>query len=611
MENRLNVKDIVLIALLLILIIAVVLSSIGYNRQWDTIKAIEKQMGEQTTALSDLARTMRQGGFASAGQTERPAESQPGFERELAVHAMPGYAEGDWLVDVFPVTAVDKLTPLVSTDIYQSRVEQYVLDSLIAYDPETLQWRSRLATSWEVSPDGLTYSYKMRPDAVFSDGSPVTSEDVVFSYNLIMNPDINCPRLRPYYEKVESVTADGPHQVVFRLKEPYFQGYSITGGIGVMSKKYYSQFTAEEFNVKPGLLFGSGPYKLQSDPKDWEPGSGTITLVRNEDYWGPRPAFDQLRWRMVADPVARETSFRNAEVDSFAIPADRYHELKQDENLQSRGSLHVYESLRGGYLYIGWNQERDGKPTLFTDKRVRQALSMLINREQICQSILSGLGRPSSGPFHPLGWQADPSIEPWPYDPGRAKALLAEAGFKDRNSEGVLVGPDGQPFRFKLTYPAGAPWYDQMVLYLRDTFAEAGIVIEPDNVDFTIVKQRLDDRQYDAISLGWGGSVETDPKQMFHSETIADGGDNFLSYRNPVLDKLIDDARVTLDDEQRLAKWRQVHRVLHEEQPYAFLFSRKSAVYLNSRIQNAKPTPIGMNLATEMFVPQDLQRWGN
>lgn len=608
MENRMGVKDMVVIALILVLIVLVGLSSCGYNRQWDTIKSIEKQVVEQSNTIAQLAKALRSGRVATHAGTGAVAPiDTPAFARHRVARTKADYTPGGTLVDVFSVSTVDKLTPLVPADLYQKRISEYVLDQLIERDPQTLKWMPRLATRWEVSDDNLTYTYHLRPDAVFSDGTPVTSEDVVFTYNMIKNTDINCPHLKPYYEKVASVNAPDPYRVVFTLTEPYFKAMEITGEIQILAKHYYSQFTPDEFNSLPGLIFGSGPYKLPVDPAEWRPSGKPIELVRNEQYWGPRATFDRLVWQLVNDEVTRETRFRNGETDSYVLPMDRYRELKADNYMQSRGKLYEYEALKSGYAFIAWNQEREGKPTRFSDKRVRQAMSMLIHRDHICSKIMNGLGRPATGPFHPLGWQADPSIEPWPYDAQAAKALLAEAGFKDRDKDGVLDGPDGKPFRFKLSYPAGSPMYDAVMQLVRDACAEAGIVMTPDPLDFSIIKQRVDDRQFDAISFRWGGVVESDLKQLFHSEAIKDGGDNFISYRNPQVDTVIDQARVAMDEEERLKLWQEVHRLLHDDQPYAFLYTQKVAVYIDHRVKNVVPTRSGLNPRTEMYIPKDQQ----
>jgi peptide/nickel transport system substrate-binding protein len=655
MDNRFGFKDFVYSLLLVALLVSVWLAMKQYDRQWQTMQDSRRQMTELSQALTQLGKDVQamarpagdselraaveaqgrtlaeirdllaQGvSIESSGATNTqttaaspdatttdPSEAAGAddpFYRWRAAMAQPDYARGDWIVDAFGQTTA-KLTPLISLDVYGSRIQSYVLESLITRDPETLEWKPWIARDWQVSPDGLTISFDLREGVKFADGQPLTSADVVYTFELIMNPDINCPRLRPYYEVVASVKAEGPLRVVFELREPYFLAMSIAGGMEILAKHYYSQFTAEQFNEMPGLLFGSGPYKLDVDPRDWQPGKGRIVLVRNENYWGPKPAFDRVVYREITDETARQVSFRNGETDRYGIPADQYERLRHDEDFNKRGRLLEYETIAGGYRYVGWNQKKKDKPTFFADVRVRRAMTMLLDRQAMCQQLQQGLATPTSGPFHRLSDQADPTVQGWPYDVEAAKALLAEAGFADRDGNGVIEAADGTPFRFKLTYPASSNDYKQMVLFMRDAYAHAGIVLEPDPLEWTIMLQRMDERNFDAITLGWGGTIESDPKQIFHSASIAEGGDNYVNYANPQLDKLIDTARVTMDESKRRALWHQVHRILHEDEPYTFLFTRKAVIFVDKRFGNVQVTKTGLNEYMEWYTPKPLQRW--
>jgi peptide/nickel transport system substrate-binding protein len=612
MDNRFGFKDLVVSSLLIVLIIVVLLAMKQYDRQWDTMRRIQSAVEDQNRTLVTIAETLRRGvptmGAAGDAGGASGAPPEDGFGRLRAARENEDFAYGDWFIDAF-AQSVGKLTPLVPADAYQRQVEGFVLESLIVRDPETLEWKPWIARSWDVADDGLTITFELRDDVVFSDGTPLTSADVVFTYELINNPEINAPQLRSYYENFESVEADGPYRVVFRFREPYFLALSFAGGMSVLPEHFYARFTPEEFNTMPGLLFGSGPYRLNMNPEDWRPGTGRIELVRNDRYWGPRPSFDRIVWREIPDEVAQLTSFRNREVDRYGVRPEQYQLIQRDEDLQSRANMFEFESPTGGYRYLGWNQMRNGRPTPFADVRVRRAMTMLTNRDEMVRQLMVGLATVATGPFHPLGAQADPQIEPWPFDPQAAIALLREAGFEDRNGDGVLQGPDGRPFRFRLVYPAQNVNYQQMAFYLRDAYARAGIILEPDPTEWNTMLQRIDERDFDAITLAWTGGIEGDPKQIFHSDSIAAGGHNYISYRNSELDELIDRARVTVDEEERMAMWRQAHRIFHEDQPYTFLFFPKSVVLIDDRIRNVEVTRTGMNSVVEMYVPRDLQRW--
>lgn len=658
MENRFGLKDLLHLSLLVLILVSIWLAMKQFDRQWDVVQSIDERLNEQVGRAAAVDRQLRNLESQLESMAKRPAvapelleqlaevrtliaglsrgqvdmqalqdqleqmraemdrAAQPAttpippdaeyFDRLQVAREHPEFAYGDWFIDSFNNT-VGRLTPIVQTDAYQSAIEGYVIESLIRRDPETLEWRPWIAHQWQVADDGLSISYDLRPDVTFSDGRSLTSADVVYSYELIMNPDINAAALRSYYENIVAVDADGPHRVIFRLDEPYFRSLDFTGGMPILAKHFYDQFTPEQFNEMPGLLFGSGPYRLEENPRRWQPGTGQVALVRNENYWGPRASFDKLIFREIPDETAELVAFRNGEIDRYGVSPERYKQLSEDEDLLAKADLHVYAYPNAGYRYLGWNQKRNGEPTFFADRRVRRAMTLLTNRQEMAQQLMAGLATVATGPFNPLGQQADERINPIAYDPDKARRLLAEAGFEDRDSNGVLENADGAEFRFKLIYPSGNENYRQMAFYLKDAYARAGIVMEPDPTEWNTMLQRIDERNFDAITLGWTGNVEGDPKQIFHSESMAAGGSNYISYANPQLDELIDKARQTLDETRRREMWHRVHHILHEDQPYTFLFFSKAVVYMDKRIRNVLITRTGMNDRTEMFVPRALQ----
>jgi peptide/nickel transport system substrate-binding protein len=191
----------------------------------------------------------------------------------------------------------------------------------------------------------------------------------------------------------------------------------------------------------------------------------------------------------------------------------------------------------------------------------------------------------------------------------QAKKRLADAGFADRNGDGVIEDASGKRFEFNLTYPAGHGNYDKMVLFIKDALARAGIVCKPDALEWAVFTDRLNNKNFEAISLGWSAGIETDIFQMFHSSQAVEGGDDFTSYKSPELDAAIDQARQTMDEAKRMPLWQKCHAILHEDQPYTFLWFGKSLVFIERRIHNVQLTKLGLNPTEEWFVPADQQRY--
>jgi peptide/nickel transport system substrate-binding protein len=478
-----------------------------------------------------------------------------------------------------------------------------------------LRWSGLIARDWEISEDGLTYRFRLRDDVVFSDGEPLTAADVVFTYDFIMDPRIAAPRQRAFLEKIERVQALGPHEVSFTFKEPYFDSLAVAGGLEVLAEHFYRPYldTPEVFNESKGLLFGTGPYRL-ADPKGWTPDQGFVELVRNPRYWGDvQPPYERFLWRIIANDSARLTTFRNGEIDAYSARPIEYQRLRDDPALSDRTHRFEYMSPVAGYSYIAWNQERNGEPTRFADRRVRQALTYLTDRERLIEEVFLGYAEPAVSPFNVRSPQHDPGLKPRPFDLEKARALLAEAGFEDRDGDGVIESPEGEPFQFSLAFFQDNEDTRRTVLFLKDLYARAGILLEPQPTEWAVMLDLITRRDYEAMTIGWTSGVEIDIYQMFHSSQADDGGDNFTGYRNPALDEAIERARRSTVESERMPIWHEAERILYEDQPYTFLLRRESLVFIDQRIQNIEQTRLGLNFGArpvETYVPAALQRYG-
>lgn len=655
MENRFGVKDFFVFVLLTVIIVMVGLAMKQFDRQYEHIQDIRRANTQLTEDVIRLQQQLASGIVAigpdsgrGGGGTTRPSELEI-FAPLAAAERMPNFARGDWLVDNMG-TKIGRLTPLVSSDLYQRFIEYRVMETLLTRHPETLEMIPLLAEGWDerdnskeweeytkdmrakgMSLDAITealkkdpkapiaaeVTFKLRRGVMFSDGTPMTSEDVKFTFDWINNPEVNAPRDRAYLVYLKDIVTNGPHEVTFRFASPYYMNLETVGGTSVMSRKFYGKFKPNDYNERTGLLIGTGAYRLE-DPENWAPGK-PIELVRNERYWGMRGTFDKMVFREIEDESAEMVMFGNGQFDIMVCFPEQYDKLKADPNVVKMSTHQEIQSPLSGYAYIGWNQKRKVNdkevPTPFDDVRVRRAMTMLIDRDRMCKEIFLGYATTATGPFDPNGPQSDPSIKPLPFDVAGAKTLLAEAGFADRNGDGIIEGPAGEPLRFKLAYVGASATYQRVAFFLKDAFARAGVVMEPEPLDWPVLLDRIKRGDFDACHLRWGGVVESDAYQIFHSSQIKDQGDNRTSYSNPKTDALIEKARRTIDAKERMKVWQEVHRQLHEDQPYTFMFNQKALRFYNGRIANVGKTKLGQNYMqyypnpNPWFVPRAKQQY--
>ena len=521
------------------------------------------------------------GASSSVNREGRPQRWQTAPDAGL-----PGdFAPGDSIVAIWH-NEPQTLTPYVSRDRYATDIHREVLEQMVWIDLEPpFDYVPGLARAWEVSEDGLTLTFHLFPNATWSDGQPITADDVVFTFDLVFNEQIDAPVARSYFkDNIASYEALDPHTVRFHMKQTYFNAVGVVGENWILPKHIYGQFDPETYNTKiRDLCVGSGPWVLDS----WEKGS-QIVLRRNENYWGPKPALERHVIRIIQNELAGLQEFRAGNADVQVDPtAEQFVANRDSAELKERGGQAIsYYTPLAGYSYIGYNLRRP----IFADKRTRQALTMLIDRQEMIDTIRGGLGEVVTGPFYFRAPQYDKTVEPWPYDPERAKTLLAEMGWQDSDNDGIIdmdLDGDGdrEPFEFTFLMPTSVTT-ERYQRYVQDKFALANIKVNLNSMEWSVFDERLTERDFDMVLLAWTASPESDPYQIWHSSQAENRGSNHVGFVNAEADRIIEEARITLDFDKRMELWHRFHRLLHEEQPYTFLFSRPRLVFADERFQS-------------------------
>jgi peptide/nickel transport system substrate-binding protein len=508
--------------------------------------------------------------------------------------------EGDWLVRCLSAEPAT-LNDIVEGASWATRwiVSGNIFESMIEYKPDAFEYRGRLAEAWSISKDGLEIYFKLRDDICFSDGEPVTTDDVIFTFKTITDPNVDAAAYANYFADVDHYEKLNDREIKFYMKKVYFLSLGFLGGMPIHPKHIYQYIKASQFNNRRTDPVGTGPYVFEK----WDVGN-QVVLGRNENYWGEKPKIRKLVFRFITNDTAALQSLLAGEVDYLRPLPEQFSEKENDEQFRKDFyCLSYWDASNTGYFWIGWNEARP----FFADRRVRLALTELIDRQAIKEHILRNPeAEIPTGPFYINGPQSDPNIKPWPYDPENAKKLLDEAGWIDSDGDGIR-DKGGVPFRFRYMIVSGAQLHEQMAKLVKDSLSKAGIDVIIDPYEWSVFTQRVQDRDFDALNMAWGGNVESDPYQIWHSSQIKKGS-NYVRFSNAEADRLIEQARQTLDADKRNALYHRFHRIIHEEQPYTFIYTRPEQRFLDRRFQNVIIHKLGID-EHEWYVPKDKQKY--
>jgi len=441
------------------------------------------------------------------------------------------------------------------------------------------------------------YIFYIREGITWHDFHPFDGRDVVFSYNVIMNPYVDAAHLRNYYIDIEKVTLIDNYTVRFDYRKPYFLSLSFCGGIPLVPRHRYriesfkgdQRSFAEFFNTHPDNWkpLGTGPYIFDV----WEKGK-FIKLVKNKNYFARklnlpyfdprRPYIDIIEYRLITnDNVAlKELVSGNIEAD-FEITPEVWFDSRTNSDSFKQNIVRA-KYITPLYAYIGWNLKR----LFFQDPKVRVALTYLVPRRKILEEIHKGLGDIVTGPFFVDSPMCDRSIEPYEYNPIEARRLLKEAGWVDHDGDGIR-DKDGVKFEFEYLVHNGRDYHKKIADIIKESFEEAGIKVNIRVIDWTVFAKTVSEGNFDAVRFAWGTGIDTDPYQVWHSSQI-NGGSNFIGFSNPEVDRILEEAREEFDQIKRWQMYRRLHRILHELQPYTFLFSFHSLVFYNRKIRGVK-----------------------
>lgn len=466
----------------------------------------------------------------------------------------------------------DSFNELTAADSDALQVIQHMLFMALTRLDENLEFKPYLAKSWEFSPDHRMVTFRLRDDVSWNDGLPTTAEDVLFTYRLMTNPEVGYPA-SSRFDLTDRVEIIDRYTVRFYFKKAYpdvlFDLQMPALPAHYLEKIPVAQIAQSEFNRKP---VGNGPFKLIK----WKANSHLI-FVANPDYAAGRPYLDRVIFTIIPDENVRLINLLTQEID--VIPFLTPNGFKQ---VQKNPALRALRYEGREFTFIAWNLARP----LFT-KPVRQALTYAINKQEIIDTLLEGFAEPAIGPLMPFNWAFDKSLKDYTYNPEKARNLLNEAGWVDSNGDGLL-DREGKSFQFALKVNAGSQLRKDVAVMVQAQLKKIGVHVEIEILEWNLFIDRVfQQRDFDAVILAWEAPFTVNPTDLWHSKAIEQGY-NFVSYRNPKVDLLLEKGRYATDRDTARRYWSEFQRIILNDCPYTFLFIPDRLAAINRRIHGVK-----------------------
>lgn len=436
-----------------------------------------------------------------------------------------------------------------------------------------------LATSWEISGDGTLYRFHLDPRATFVDGAPVLASDVVFTLRRIADPASRAVQTMGSFVAIDlaRTKAVDEHTVEVAFRAPLAAQLASFHDVFVLPEHVYA---AGDFHRDFGVrAVGSGPYRLTRR----EPGK-ELRLERRRDYWGDRPHIQTVVFKIVSDHATAFQALKLGQLDESRITSDQWLHDRTDAALQRTLDFRAIYTLN--YNFIAWNNRHP----ILRDPAVRRALAMCIPRDTIIRGLFGGTARPVTGPFTPGEWACNPAVNPVPYDLPQAQRILAERGWMDHDGDGTIE-KNGAPLKFDFVVISGNTASAQIAQILQGEWKKVGIAVRLVTLDGAAAIQRVVAGNYDAAYLGWNLDPDPDPYALFHSSQMPPRGQNVVFYENRQADDLMDRARRELDPGKRRELYWQLHGLLANDQPYAWLVQVSSKWVVNKRVRGIQTSP--------------------
>ncbi len=462
-----------------------------------------------------------------------------------------------------------RINPIIATDSASGEIAGFIFNGLVKYDKDGKEIVGDLAESYRFE-DNRTVVFRLRHNVKWHDGAPFTAQDVVFTYDIINDPSVVSPYTSTF-RMVESVTAVDDHTVKVVYKEPYFKALE-TWMMGILPRhllEHEKNMMSSPFNLHP---VGTGPYRLAKLEF-----SKSIELEAFDGYFEHRPGIDRISFHVIPDPMTRFLMLKSHRIDIGNLEA---MQLERQVGKEFFDRFRIIEEISHSYTYLGFNLRLEK----FKDPRVRRALSLAVDRQELVDILFMGHGRVCTGPFLPGGAAFNAEVKAPTPDLEEAKRLLKEAGYDEAH-----------PLTFEIATSNSSsirPYAAQIIQY---QLAKIGVKVTLRIMEWqAFLNMVVFPRKFDTVLLGWSLSLTPDPYLLWHSDNDKPGAFNFVGYHNDGVDALIDRMQRTVDRGELSKLWRKIFADVVKDDPYLFLYIPNQITVVDKRVRHVEPAINGI-----------------
>jgi len=505
-------------------------------------------------------------------------------------------AHGGRLIDA-SIGDATNLIPMIASDASSHEIAGQLYLSLLKYD-KNLNLVGQLADYPTISDDKLSFTFKLKPNLKWSDGVPFTSQDCVFTLNLIQDDKTQSP-YKSDYMKVFSARALDELTFEVRYKEIFSPALATWASLAILPQHIFEGVNIMDTTLSRHPKASIGPYFLE----DWQT-QQSITLKANPNYFDGDVWIDKRITRIIPDPATQFLELSAGKIDMANLTPTQYTRLF-DNNQRLKNEYKRYKYLGFSYTYLGFNLKREP----FDDIRVRQALAYAIDRQELVDGVLLGLGESLATPYKPGTRWVNQNIKPRDYNIKQAKALLADAGWTNQNNSPYL-SKNNKPLSFTILTNNGNKKRADTATIIQQRLKSIGIQVKIRLIEWSaFIENFINKRDFDAVILGWSLSPDPDQFNIWHSSQTGERQFNFLSYSNNKVDEALEQARLTFDLDAQKRWYDIMQQEIHQDAPVVFLYAGYSLPAIHQRIQNIEVAPAGIGHNQEKwFIPKTLQK---